>query len=119
MLADAGITVLALTNGSRASTAKLLDRAAFAAPPQHIVSVEDVKRSKPAAKVYLRAAEVAGVEPGELALIAAHPWDIQGAHAAGLTTAYLTADRPFSAVLHAPDVEGPTLPDCARALLAL
>lgn len=119
MLAGAGVTVLALTNGSRRSTAKLINRAAFAAPPQHIVSVDDVKRSKPAAEVYAHAAEVAGVEPGELALIAAHAWDIQGAHAAGLVTAYLSAERPFSPVLHAPDVAAATLPECAAALLAL
>lgn len=119
MLADAGIAVLALTNGSAASTRTLLDRADFAAPPRHIVSVDDVKRSKPAAEVYAHAAGVAGVKPGELALIAAHAWDIQGAHAAGLTTAYLSADRPFSAVMHAADVHAATLPDCAAALLAL
>ena len=119
MLADAGVTVLALTNGSRHSTQTLIDRAAFAAPPRHIVSVDEVKRSKPAADVYARAAHVAGVEPTELALVAAHAWDIQGAHAAGLTTAYLSADRPFSAVMHKPDVQAATLPACAAALLAL
>jgi len=119
MLVDAGVTVIALTNGSQGSTRKLLDRAAFAAPPRHIVSVDHVRRSKPAADVYLHAAEVAGVEPGELALVAAHAWDIQGAHAAGLTTAYLSADRPFSAVMNKPEVEAATLPDCAAALLAL
>jgi len=119
MLADAGITVLALTNGSRASTQKLLDRAGFAAPPRHIVSVDDVKRSKPAADVYVHAAQVAGVDPADLALIAAHSWDIQGGHAAGLTTAYLSAERPFPAALHAPDVEADTLPECAAKLLAL
>lgn len=119
MLAEAGVTVLALTNGSRASTLALIERAGFAEPPAHIVSVDEVKLSKPRGEVYQQAATVAGVAPEELALIAAHGWDIQGAHAAGLTTAYCSAERPFSAVMDQPDVEATTLPGCASALLAL
>ena len=33
------------------------------------------------------------MDPGELMLVAAHPWDLEGARAAGLRTALL--DRPL------------------------
>ena len=119
MLTAAGVPVLALTNGSAASTKKLLHRAALDGKVTHIVSVDEVRRSKPAAAVYHRAAEAAGVAPDALALVAAHPWDINGAKAAGLVTAYLSADRPFSPVMSKPDLEAATLTECAAGLLAL
>lgn len=115
-LRQEGVPIIALTNGSAASTAKLLDAAALAV--DHLVSIDEVTLSKPRLKVYLRAAEVAGVAPGELALVAAHPWDINGAAAAGLVTAYLSADRPYSPVMRQPDTTGERLPDCVAALLA-
>ena len=69
--------------------------------------------------MYRLAADTAGVAPDGLALIAAHGWDVNGAHAAGLTTAYLSADRPYPSMMHAPDVEADSLPGCVSALLAL
>ena len=47
---------------------------------------------KPAPETYLMAARFLDVEPGELMLVAAHPWDLAGARAAGLRTAFV--DRP-------------------------
>ncbi len=43
-------------------------------------------RWKPAGEAYAYAARQCGVEPGELALIAVHPWDIDGAARPGLRT---------------------------------
>ena len=48
---------------------------------------------KPAAEVYLTGARLLGVEPAELMLVAAHPWDLEGARRAGLRTAFV--DRPL------------------------
>ena len=118
-LRRAGCGVLAVTNGSAASTEKLLNGAGLRHLVNHIVSVDEVKLSKPRLEVYRRAAGVAGVEPHELALVAVHGWDINGAKAAGLTTAYLSAERPFSSVMRKPDVEGATLAECAGKLIAL
>jgi 2-haloacid dehalogenase len=50
--------------------------------------------------------------------VAAHPWDINGAAAAGLITAYLAADRPYSRVMRIPDIEALTLPELVRQLIA-
>jgi 2-haloacid dehalogenase len=118
-LDDAQIPAIALSNGSRLTTAALLGRAGLEHQIAHIVTVETPKQFKPRAEVYRLAADAVGVAPGALALVAAHGWDINGAHAAGLTTAYLSADRPYPAVMHAPDVEADSLPACVTALLEL
>lgn len=119
ILAQAGIPVVALSNGSMLSTNALLSRCDLDAMVAHIVSVDEVKLAKPRSEVYLHAADKASVERAELALVAAHSWDINGAAVAGLTTAYLDADRPYSSVMRTPDLEGKTLPDLARKLAAL
>ena len=119
LLADAEIPVIALSNGAKSSTKELLARAHLSAMVQEIVSVDEVKLAKPRTEVYLYAAKKAGVEPAELALVAAHPWDINGASAAGLVTAYLAADRPYSRAMRTPDIEAGTLPELARLLTAL
>lgn len=118
-LAEARVAAIALSNGSHHETAALLARAQLDDQIAHIVSVDAVKQFKPRAKVYRLAADTAGVTVDALALIAAHGWDVNGAHAAGLTTAYLSTERPYPAIMHAPDVEADTLPGCVDALLSL
>jgi len=119
LLIEAGIPVMALSNGAKSTTKALLERAELSDLVKEVVSVDEVKLSKPRAEIYLHAADQAGVEPAELALVAAHPWDINGAAAVGLVTAYLTADRPYSRAMRAPVMEGATLPELARQLIAI
>jgi len=118
-LVSAGIPLLALSNGARSATQSLLERAGLANLVQTIVSVEEVKLSKPRAEVYEHAAREASVATGELALVAVHPWDINGAAAAGLVTAYLEAERPYSKAMRAPDVTGRTLTELAERVVHL
>ena len=58
-----------------------------------LLSAELARVYKPAPEVYLTAARLLGVAPGELMLVAAHPWDLRGAREAGLRTAFI--DRPL------------------------
>ena len=118
-LVAARVPAIALSNGSRQATAALLGHAGLDGQVTHIVSVDTVKQFKPRGEVYRLAADTAGIASDALALVAAHGWDINGANAAGLTTAYLSADRPYPAVMHRPDVEADSLPGCVAALLAL
>jgi len=83
-----------------------------------VVSSEDVQLYKPRREIYDRAVAVAGVERRDLVLVAAHPWGINGAAAAGLATAYLSEDQPFGSVMRRPDHEAPSLPVLARLLVA-
>lgn len=56
--------------------------------------------------MYGACAEKLGLQPDEVALVAAHPWDIQGAKQRGLMTGYVTrGGAPFPSVMKAPDVQ--------------
>jgi 2-haloacid dehalogenase len=58
-----------------------------------LLSAELARVYKPAAEAYLTAARLLGVQADELMLVAAHPWDLEGARGAGLRTAFV--DRPL------------------------
>lgn len=116
VLTRAGIRILALSNGAPSSTRALLATSGLDRFVERVVSVEDVKLSKPRAEVYLHAAESAGVRPGELALVATHAWDCHGAKAAGLLAGFVARGQAFPSVMRQPDVIGETLSDVARAL---
>jgi 2-haloacid dehalogenase len=115
----AGLRVMALSNGASAATWSLLKGSYLDGLVEHVVSVEDVQVFKPRREVYEHAARVAGVKARRLALVAAHPWDVNGAKAAGLTAAYVSAERPLSSGMRLPDVEAPSLAAAVRALVAL
>jgi 2-haloacid dehalogenase len=51
-----------------------------------LCSADQAGRLKPAPEPYRYAVSRLGVEPGEATLVAAHAWDVAGAHAAGLQT---------------------------------
>ena len=119
IIARAGLEVMALSNGAGATTRSLLKAAGLDGLVDRVVSVDDVKLFKPRREVYDHAVRVARVRASRLALVAVHPWDINGAKAAGLTTAYVTAERPFPSAMRPPDVRAPTLATAARALVAL
>lgn len=118
VLAGAGLRIVALSNGAAETTQGLLDAAGLAGLVERVLSVEAVGLAKPRPEVYRYAVREAGVAPGEMALVATHPWDIHGAKAVGLVGGYVARGRPFSPVLRAPDVTGETLLDVARQLAA-
>lgn len=86
-----------------------------------LLSAELARTYKPAPEAYLTAARLLGAEPGEVMLVAAHPWDLAGARAAGLRTAFI--DRPLEYGPGSParedpeaDVSASGLHDLARRL---
>lgn len=119
ILVDAGLPVLAVSNGSAAGTETLLQKAGLRDAVGHVVSVDEVGLSKPRREVYRHAAARAGIAPEHLALVAAHPWDVHGAKLAGLVAGFVSRGLPFSPVMTAPDVQGAELADVARALARL
>ncbi len=118
-IAAAGMRILAVSNGARSATRGLLEGGGLDDLVAEIVSVEDVKLFKPRREVYDEAVRVAGAKASRVALVAVHAWDVNGAKAAGLTTAYVSAERPFSPAMRSPDVEAESLLAVARALAAL
>ena len=118
-LADAGVRMATLTNGAAEIAEKLLERAGLANLVEARLSVEAVKRWKPAPEPYLNAARELGVAPGECALVAAHPWDVDGAKRAGLQGAWLNRTRSrYPDFFQRPDASGETLGSLADALVA-
>ncbi len=119
VLRQAGVRVAALTNGSAETTRKMFAQAGLESLIEQFISIDEVRQWKPAAAVYRHAAKSLAVEPGELALIAAHDWDIDGASKAGLSTGYVARKQPVgSSAMNGADVSGKTIPEVARAFLA-
>ena len=120
MLQAAGVRLVTLTNGSADTTRKLLQRSGLLSMIEHTISIEAIRRWKPAREVYLHAAKIAGVPPGDIALVAAHDWDTQGAGRAGLMTGWVgRKGKFFSAVMKPPDVRGSTLVEVAGQWIKL
>ncbi len=119
-LRDAGIRMIALTNGGAENTRKLLERSGLIQFVEKVISIDEVRRWKPNREVYLHAASSLGVEPGRLALIAAHAWDIHGAQKAGLCGAWVRRqDRAYQPAMQPPDVQGESMLEVAEALCSL
>ncbi|WP_020662977.1 haloacid dehalogenase type II [Amycolatopsis benzoatilytica] len=87
-LRQAGQRVVALTNSPLATAEAQLQNAGLATKFDRIFSAQQVSRLKPAPEPYRQVLHAYG-NPDAAVMIAAHDWDIAGAHAAGLRTALL------------------------------
>ena len=98
-----GHRLVTLSNGSASVAQGLLERAGLRDQFEALLSVEDAGAWKPAPVAYEYAASQCGVAADELMLVAVHPWDIDGAGRAGLSTAWI--DRvgvPYPSFFTAP-----------------
>jgi 2-haloacid dehalogenase len=88
-----------LASLSNGNVSLLVNMARHAGLPwDAVLSGELVQRYKPDPAVYLMAARLLGVAPGELMMVAAHTSDLDAARASGLMTAYV--HRPTEFGLH-------------------
>lgn len=117
-LRGAGVGIVCLTNGSPDATRSNLERNGLDELVEQTISIEEIGCWKPRARVYTYAAEAAGVSPGEMALVACHAWDCQGALSAGLQAGYVDRGKPYGAAMDSPAASGTTLPETIEALLA-
>jgi 2-haloacid dehalogenase len=118
MLQAAGIRMAALTNSPPRAAETQLESAGIAPFFDEILSVEAVRRFKPAAEVYESAARRLGVAPGDMVMVAAHDWDVAGAMRAGCKGAYVR--RPGTALnplYPPPDIVEPDMRRVAERLL--
>jgi len=88
-LRAAGYRLITLTNGSVAVADSLFARAGIGGEFEALLSVEDAGAWKPARRAYQYAAMRCDVDPADLLLVAVHPWDIDGAARAGLSTVWV------------------------------
>jgi 2-haloacid dehalogenase len=118
LLRAAGVPAVTLTNGSADMVAALLCRAGLDGYLTANLSVDAVRRWKPAPEPYRYAAEVLGVAPGRLALVAGHGWDCAGAARAGLRTGWIPRAEPrWPGAFPPPDVTAADLPSVIAALV--
>jgi len=118
VLADAGVRVVTLTNGSLAQSATLLERASVDGLVERRLSVDDAGRWKPHPDAYRYAADSCGVALKRCAMVAVHPWDLHGAAAVGMTTGWIhRRGTPWPPVFTSPAVTGRTLGEVAHGLL--
>ena len=102
VLADAGVRMITLTNGSTEAIAAQLANSGLEEFFEMSLSVDEVGRFKPAPETYIMASIRTGAELDRMLMVAAHDWDIVGARSVGMPGAYIA--RP-SAVWSLPDDE--------------
>lgn len=98
-LSEAGWTTVALTNSAPATVEAQLARVDLTSRFDLILSVDAVRSYKPAPAPYLYAAQQVGADPSKVWMVACHDWDLAGARAVGMSTAFIT--RP--AMSYAPN----------------
>lgn len=95
-LRKAGFRLAVLTNSAYEDARVQLANARLSGYFEHVLSVADVRRFKPAPEAYEFAAKRLGLQPHQMLMVAAHPWDLMGAAAAGCRTAFI--QRPEKAL---------------------
>ena len=87
-----------LSTLSNAHVAMLIDMAKAAGLPwDAIVGVDLFHRYKPAPETYLGATALLGCQPGQVMLVASHPYDLAAAAKCGLRTCYVSRPLEYGA----------------------
>ena len=95
-LSEGGHRLVTLSNGAASVAEGLLERAGVRDAFEALLSVEDAGAWKPARRPYEYAAQSCGVAPQDMLMVAVHPWDLDGAARAGLSTAWIDrAGHPY------------------------
>ncbi len=116
-LYDAGLVMIALTNGSAEVANAQIESAGLHPFFRRVVSVDEVRRFKPDPMPYRHAAEAMGVDLRDMMLVAAHDWDCAGAISVGARAAFVT--RPgvsWSLPSPRPDLEVADIAELALEL---
>jgi 2-haloacid dehalogenase len=116
-LRRSGRRLVTLTNGATQVAERLLGEAGLRADFERLLSVQDAAAWKPARSAYEYAAHSCGTELAEMLLVAVHPWDIDGAARAGMTTAWINrTGAPYPDYFTPPTVSVSALPELAERL---
>lgn len=117
-LHGADVRLVPLTNGATAISDRLFESADLLPLLERRLSVEEVGPWKPHPAPYDYAVAECGVGAADATLVAVHPWDIQGAHSAGLRTAWIQRGAgEWPACFDAPDLVAAGIDDLADQLL--
>lgn len=119
-LKSAGFRLVTLTNSAPAAVEQQLTNAGIREFFERALSVDAVRRFKPAGEVYAFAARELAVQPSQLRLVAAHAWDVLGAMRAGYVAAFVAraGKAPFP-LAERPDIVGADLGQVTDAILRI
>lgn len=92
-LRETGYTVAVLSNGNPEMLERLAESAGLADALDDIVSADEVKTFKPSPAVYENAAARTDTALGDCCLVSGNAWDVAGAGAAGMQTAWVNRGR--------------------------
>lgn len=116
-LAGLGVRLVTLSNGGAAVADGLFQRHGIRDQFEQLLSVEQAPLWKPATAAYADALASCTVQAPDAMLVAVHPWDIHGAHCAGLATAWVNrAGGRYPRHFTAPDLEVTSVVDLAARL---
>jgi 2-haloacid dehalogenase len=121
-LKDAGFRLVTCTNSPPDPEASPLKHAGIDGWFEKSLSIDRVRRFKPAPQVYHMVAEELNVPPSAICMVAAHVWDTIGAQSVGFSAALIA--RPGNAPLPLdglpqPQVVAPDLPGVATQMIRL
>jgi len=119
-LRDAGLRLAALTNSSATAVDAQLTNAGLMDYFEQALSVDAVRRFKPAAEVYQMAAEKLNIDISNMRMVAAHDWDVTGAIRAGASGAFVA--RPgmvLGPLSEKPDIIGKDLSEVADKIIEI
>ncbi|MDA1348474.1 MAG: haloacid dehalogenase type II [Chloroflexi bacterium] len=88
-----GFVIAALSNGNMSMLTNMAKNAGL--PWDCILSAELARHYKPDPEVYQTAADLLGLRPDQVMMVAAHGHDLEGARAAGLRTAFVHRPLEF------------------------
>jgi len=112
-----GWRLIAFSNSGQAAVDKQLTGAGIHGKFEAVLSVEAVGQFKPTAATYRYALEKAGVKPEEAIMVACHDWDLEGAKAVGMNTAFVKRHgQEFASVYTPPDLLVPDFTALAEQL---
>lgn len=118
LLKEAGYGLATLTNSPPQTQAAQLGYAGLTNYFQQTLSIDAVKKYKPAAETYQYAAKTLGVNLEDILIVAAHGWDIAGALQAGMQAAFIERKgQSLYSLAAKPQYIGKDLAEIAQAII--
>lgn len=116
-LAEQRIPLAILSNGTAEGIDAIVAHNSLDGVFEHLLVADSVKRFKPAPEVYALATDAFRAPAGQVLLVSGHEWDVAGAAAFGLQTAWVARGERFAPVRGVTaDVEASDIDDLADRL---
>lgn len=120
MLKEAGYRMVTLTNSTEEVVKQQMESSGLSKYFEMLLSIDPMRKYKPAPETYRKASEKLRVRPEEAMLIAAHGWDITGALHAGLQAAFISRKgKAHYPLAPNPQYRGDSLTSIAEKLVKL